>query len=162
MVVYKGMSRKLKDAVVTILAGIQYDAGSGVESAFVDVLDSTKDAFNGYPAVRVLPNNLGSQTGTNTERDHTVSLAIILHLELEDPNNVESAIYDQMYDLTDLIVDTLQSADFSRQLETIDPTITSFFKLEVNNSDWRVASGKTGGMLFANITCDITYSKDVS
>ena len=162
MTAYKGQSRRIKDTLVTIISGITYDSGGGAEPAFVSVQDSTKDAFSGYPAVRILPNQLSSQTGTNTERDHTVSYALILHLPLEDANNVESATYNQMYDLTDLITDTLQHSDFIRQLETLDPNIQLFKNLEVKNTSWRVASGKTGGMLFANISVDITYSKSAA
>ena len=79
MTAYVGNNRLIKDAVISILQAITYDAGGGAEPAFVQVLDNTHDAFDGYPSVRVLPNTLKSVTETNMSREHTVSFAAIIH-----------------------------------------------------------------------------------
>lgn len=161
MTAYKGRNRRIKDALVTILTGINYDpGGTGAEPAFVSVLDNTKDKFEGYPAVTILPNNLGSATGSNTEKEHTVDFAIFTHLPVEDSNTVESALYNQMYDLTDLIIDTLEHADFINTLGTADPTIQNL-KMEVPQTRWFIAQGKSGGLLIVNVDVQITYSIDV-
>lgn len=162
-VAYKGMTRRIKDAVVTILGGIKYDpTGAGTnEPAFVSVLDNTKDDFEGYPAVRVLPNRLASATATNMERDHTPSLAIIVHWPLEDPANVESALFNQMYDITDLIVDAIEHGDYIGELSTLDAAIPSWM-MNVRDARWTTGKGKAGALLLLSINIDISYSKDIT
>lgn len=157
---YRLMSRRIKDAVIVMLQGIQYDTGSGPEPAFVNVLDNTKDDFEGYPSVRVLPNNLASVTGDNVDKDHTVAFAVLMHFPLEDPNNIESNIYNQMYDLTDLIVNTIEHSDYIGKLSQIDPSIQSWM-MEMKSARWYVATGKVGGMLIVNVALEISYSKEV-
>lgn len=160
MSAYKGMNRKLKDALITIISAITYDTGSGAEPAFTAVLDNTKDEFKGYPAVRVLPDNLASVTGSNVQKDHTVAMAAIVHWPLQDPTNIESDLYNHMYDITDLLVDTIEHADNSGQLAQIDPTITNW-KMDVKRANWTVASGKAGAFLLLNVAIEFCYSKDV-
>lgn len=157
---YKGMNRRIKDALVTILSGITYDAGGGAEPAFVSVLDNTKDEFEGYPAIRVLPNNLSSVVVENTQNDHTVSFAVIMHFPLNSPGEVESSIYNRMYDLTDLIVDTAEHADYLGTLSSIDPQIQNWIMV-VKQGRWYIANGKAGSLLLCNLDIEITYSKDV-
>jgi hypothetical protein len=160
MTAYKGRNRRIKDALVTILQGITYDAGSGAEPAFVSVLDNTKDEFEGYPAVRVLPNNLASVTGSTYQRDHTVSYAVIMHFPLEDPNNIESQLYNQLSDLSELIVNVMEQADKSATLSSIDPVIQDW-KIDVKSARWYVAAGKAGSLLLSNIDIEVTYSQDL-
>jgi hypothetical protein len=160
MTAFKGKNRRIKDALVTILQGITYDAGSGAEPAFVSVLDNTKDEFNGYPAVRVLPNNLSSVTGSTFQRDHTVSYAVIMHFPLEDPSNIESNLYNQLSDLSELIVNTMEQADKSATLSAIDPQIQDW-KIDVKSARWYVASGKAGALLLSNVDIEVTYSQDL-
>jgi hypothetical protein len=157
-VAYKGMNRKIKDAVVTMLTGITYDTGSGAEPAFVSVLDNTKDEFEGYPSVRVLPNDIASVTAMNAEKDHTVSFAVIMHFPLNSPADVESDTYNHMYDLTDLIVDTSEHGDYIGQLSTIDPTIQNWM-MEVKSARWYIATGKSGALLLCNVNITVSYSR---
>jgi hypothetical protein len=165
MTAYKGNSRKIKDGLIQILQGITYgdpDPLTGVlQPAFVQVMDNTKDEFEGYPSVRVLPNVLTSATADNIDVDHTVSFAVIMHFPLSSPTNVESATYNQMYDLTDLIIDTTEHADYIGKLSTIDPTFTNWI-MSVKQATWRVASGKTGAMLLCNVNVEVSYSKSVN
>ncbi|WP_427007195.1 hypothetical protein [Pseudarthrobacter sp. H2] len=158
MSIYKGMNRKIKDAVVTMLSGITYDTGAGAEPAFVNVLDNTKDEFDGYPSVRLLPNGMTSTTATSDEKDHTVSFAAIMHFPLNSPTDVESATYNHMYDLTDLIVDTTEHGDHINQLSAIDPTIANWI-MNVTQVRWFIANGKSGALLLCNINIEVSYSK---
>lgn len=157
---YKGNNRKIKDALISMLQGITYDTGSGPEPAFVNVLDNTKYEFEGYPSVLVLPNTLASTTAQSAQMDHTVSFATIMHFSLSDPATIETATYNQMYDLTDLIVDTVEHGDYIGQLSTIDPTITNW-RMDVKQARWYVATGKIGALLLCNVDIEVTYSKDV-
>jgi len=157
---YKGMNRRIKDALITILSGITYDTGSGAEPAFVSVLDNTKDEFEGYPAIRILPNNLSSVIVTNTQNDHTVSFAVIMHFPLNSPDEVESSIYNRMYDLTDLIIDTTEHSDYIGQLSTIDANIQNWL-MTVKQGRWYIANGKAGSLLLCNLDIQVSYSKDV-
>ncbi|RAN78016.1 hypothetical protein B5P43_18465 [Bacillus sp. SRB_336] len=154
------MNRRIKDALITILSGITYDTGLGEEPAFVSVLDNTKDEFEGYPAIRILPNNLSSVIDTNAQNNHTVSFAVIMHFPLNSPDEVESSIYDRMYDLTDLIVDTAEHADYIDELSTIDSAIQNWLMV-VKQGRWYIANGKAGSLLLCNLDIEVSYSKDV-
>lgn len=155
------MNRRIKDGIVGVLQGITYDTGSGPEPAFVSVLDNTKDEFQGYPSVRVLPNDFNSEPGEMSQRDHTPSFTLILHLPLESASEIESATYDQMYDLTDLIVDALEHADYEGTLNGESLTHNTW-RLVVPQVSWFVATGKAGALLLCNIDVEVSYSKNVN
>lgn len=160
MTSYKGMNRRLKDALVTILSAVQYDAGGGPENAFAQVIDNTHDEFEQSPTLRILPNRLASITGSDTQKDHTVSLSAIMDFPLQDPANIESTTYNQMYDLVDLVVDTIEHADYIGQLSEIDPLIKNW-KMDVTQATLSLAGTKEGAALLCNINIELTYSKDV-
>ncbi len=161
MAAYRGNSRKIKDALITILQGITYDTGGGAEPAFVQVLDNTKDEFEGYPSVRVLPNTLSSVTADSESRDHTVAFAVIMHFPLSSPTDVESATYNHMYDLSDLIMDTAEHADYIGQLSTIDPTFINWL-MNVTQVRWYISpNAKPGPILLCNINIEVSYAKSL-
>jgi hypothetical protein len=160
MASYKGKNRRIKDGLVQILQGITYDTGAGPEPAFVSVLDNTKDEFEGFPAVVVLPNTISSMTATNAEKDHTVSFAVIMHFPLSSPDVVESDTYNHMYDLTDLIIDTTEHADYIGKLSQIDSTIQNWV-MDVKQARWYVGQSKSGALLICNVNVEISYSRDV-
>lgn len=161
MPAYIGRSRRIKDALVQILHGITYDTGAGAEPAFAQVADNTHDEFTSYPAVRVLPNVLVSTTAAFAQKDHAVTFAVITSLPLNNPDDIESATYNHMYDLADLITDTLEAADYDDLLTDIDPQVSNVV-MEVNQGRWYVAEGGTGSLLLCNIEVQVTYAKDVN
>ncbi|MEA9986253.1 hypothetical protein [Subtercola sp. RTI3] len=156
----RGLNRRIKDALVTILSSLQYDAGSGAEDAFVDVVDNTRDAFEGSPIARVLPDGFASTPGSNSQNDHTPKFDVIVSWPLEDPSDVESALYDQLYDITDLIVNKVEHDDWVDELTQIDPNIQNWI-MDIGKVSWRIASGKSGALLLLEIVIGITYSQDL-
>jgi hypothetical protein len=84
MPAYNGQSKKIKNALKTMLSAITYDTGSGSEQAFVSVLDNTSGEFDGYPSVRILPADLTTEKGAVAENDRTVAFVIRVHLPLEN------------------------------------------------------------------------------
>lgn len=154
MSTYKGQARKIRDAVMTILSGIQYNG----EPAFVDVVSSATDQFDGYPSVAVLPNGQTSINADNVSYEHTIKFASIMFFELSDPDVVSSAQYDHMLDLSDLIHDAVEQADNSNELDAIDPTISNFM-MNATNFTWTVATGTVGSMLLAELDIEVSYSK---
>jgi hypothetical protein len=157
MTVIHGLNRRIKDALVSILSGLTY----GGEPAFVSVLDNTHAEFSGSPVARVLPDGYKSVTGSNYQKDHTVSFSIIISWPLEDPSDVEADLYNAMYDLTDVVVNALELGDHAGQLTTVDPTIQDW-KMDVTKAAWRLAAGKTGALLLDEIIVEVTYSQDVA
>ncbi len=149
-----GMSRRIKDALVTLLSGLQY----GGEPAFIQVLDNTKDEFKGYPSIRVLPSTLSSTDGDSASRDHTVEYAAIMHFQLQSQTDVESDVYDQMYDRTDLIVNTLEHGDQENELNEIDSGIQDWI-MSVPSANWYVGQSKAGALLLCNVIIRVTYSQ---
>lgn len=161
MAAYSGVSKRFKDALVGILSAIDYDGGNGAEPAFVSVVDNTKDEYDAYPVLRVLPGHIDDQKGATGQNDRTVNFMLIGHLPLEDVATVPSVTFDQMYNLTDLIIDQLDNADFDNQLQTIDPSIPTFL-LNVTRGDWTTEPTKAGAQLTWNIDVEVSYSKDLS
>src|SRR5688500_15917120 len=123
MPAYNGKSKRIKNALKTLLGGIQYDIGSGNEPAFVSVLDNTTGEFDGYPSLRVLPGDLDTEKASVAENERTTAYVIYVHLPLESKPATEAATYDKMYDLTDLILDCLDEGDYDNSLSAIDSTI---------------------------------------
>ena len=153
----RGMSRRIKDAIVSILAGIEYEG----ETAFVSVLDNTKDEFTGYPSVRVLPSELSSSELDSADRDHAVEYAAIMHFPLNSPTDVDSEVYDRMYDLTDLIINTLELHDQDGGLSAIDPEIQAWL-MSVPSARWYVGQSEAGALLLCNVTIKVRYSHYVA
>src|SRR5688572_5486872 len=114
---YSGPSKKIKNALKTVLEGIEYDAGSGDEPAMY-VKDSSHGAFDGYPAVRILPADIGNDKSSTAEQERAPAYLLMVHLPMEDTPESESETYDKMYDLTDLIMDTLDQGDRDNVLTT--------------------------------------------
>ncbi len=116
MAAYSGMSRRVKNALKALLAQIKYDSGSGEQDAFVSVLGSTEGQFEGYPALRILPGDVTTEKTDTAVNDRTLVYVLRVHLPLEDTAEASEATYDHMYDLTDLIIDTLDRGDYTGAL----------------------------------------------
>lgn len=84
---------------------------------------------------------------------------IYVHLPLESTAATESATYDKMYDLTDLILDCLDEGDFDNSLSAIDSTIGVHF-LDAQRGDWIVNTSKGGAILICLIDVNVRYSKN--
>lgn len=152
------MSKRIKNALISVLAGIQLDAGGGPENAFVQVVGDTSTEFDGYPSIRVMPGELDTQKASVAENERTVSFDLYVHLPLEANPATEAATYDRMYDLTDLIIDALDEGDYQGALNQADPTIKTYF-LEAQKGDWRVTQSKGGALLLCRLSVNVRYSK---
>jgi hypothetical protein len=159
MPAYNSQAKRIKNALKTLLSGIQYDAGSGNEPAFVSVLDNTTGEFDGYPSLRVLPGDLDTEKASVAENERTAAYVIYVHLPLEATPATEGATYDKMYDLTDLILDCLDEGDFDNSLTAIDSTIGVHF-LDAQRGDWLVNDSKGGAILICRIDVQVRYSKN--
>lgn len=168
MSAYKGKSRKIKDAVVQLMTGLTYDAGTGAEPAFVSVLDSTGGEFDGYPALRVLPaaDGVVDTKGAVSQQDREQSLMLLVHIPLENPTGdalqVQQAAINRMLDYGDIIIDTLDEADFTAGGNVADGGV-SLGTLVINTKKvgWEVLALKTGAVLLCRIDTSIKYSKDL-
>lgn len=160
MTAYKGASRKIKDGLVQILQGITYDTGAGAEPAFTSVISSSTDQFEGSPVAMVLPSALDSQTAASAQFDHTNAFSVWIFLSITDPASVEDAVYSQMLDLVDLVVDTTEHDDYIGRLSQIDPTFQNWI-MNVSHTRIYTAAGKGGAYLVADMSITISYSKDV-
>jgi hypothetical protein len=158
MTAYKGMSRHLKDALITILQGIKYDVGNGPEAAFTNVIDNTDNSFESSPTVEVLPETITSVSALTAEKDHTVGFIVRMIWNLQDSSTTESQKFNQAYDLVDLIINTVEHGDYIGQLSTIDPTIQSWL-MDVKQAKGWIASGKAGALLIWQVNIIISYSQ---
>lgn len=158
MAAYSGQSKKIKNALMTVLSGITYDAGSGSEPAFVQVLDSQTGEFEGYPSLRVLPGDVTTEKAATNQNMRTVSFIVRVHCNLEETPESESATVNQMYDLTDLIIDSLDAGDGSGALHQADSSLDTLI-LNATRGDWSYAPAAVGAILLCDVNVSITYSQ---
>lgn len=150
-----GTTRKVKDALVQILSGLQLDN----DAAFTKVIDNTHDEYQGYPIARILPDSSRSSVEDSTSWLHQDSYSIIVTWPLTDPSNIESDMYNDSYDIADLVRNSLEHDDHASLLNQLDPSLTWQFAT-VPNTTWRVATSKSGGAVLAiTLSVQVTYSQ---
>lgn len=160
MAAYKGQSRKIKDALVTILSGIEYEKTAGnLEDAFVSVKGYAFGEFDGFPAVRILPGQVDKERGSMSQDDRSVAFVVRVHVEREQDTSEEHDI-NHVYDLTDLIMNRLDGADFHNTLEQVDPTIGTYM-LECQRGEWSEVTSSVGALLMCDVDVSVSYSKDL-
>jgi hypothetical protein len=160
MSAYKGMTRKVRDALITILQGITYDAGSGAEPAFGLVTRDPKSENGQEPYVLIWSIPSRSAVVAVGQVDRTLNYAIFIELTLESTSRTQAQTIDYMSDLTDLTMDALNEADYNGQLHTIDNTIQNWI-LTVTKSDFKPAKSKNGAVLLCQIDVCVSYSVDL-
>ena len=64
-----------------------------------------------------------------------------------------------MYDLTDLIINTLDRGDYVGALENIDPDLGTWM-LNATRGDWYVTDTAVGNVLMCDVNIEVKYSKD--
>jgi hypothetical protein len=145
-------SKTIKNAVVTLLDSLQLDG----EPAFLDVKGYPADQFDGFPFVFVEPGDQSSEKAAYGQNDRTVALVVHTHV----PSKTDGSDYDYLYDLTDLILDALDAADFNDSLNELDATITSYI-LNATRGDWYLANAPAGAALAVDINVEVKYSKNL-
>jgi hypothetical protein len=149
----KSKIRSIKDALVTLLSGIHVDG----EPAFVEVKGHPRGEFDGYPGVRVLPRKpIDNEKGAMAEQDRTNSFIVRVHM----PSTDEGGEFDKMYDLTELIIDTLDQADQDDALNEIDSSIGTYL-LNTTGGDWFEQNTQAGLVIMADINVEVGYSKEL-
>jgi hypothetical protein len=152
-----GKSVAIKNAVVELLTGLQYKG----EPAFAHVTDSTADDFKAYPIVRVLPQFVDNDKDSFSQMNRGVNLQVVVFLKLEDSTRIQGQTIDQMLDLTDILLDTLDEGDDTNALETIDPSLNTYI-MKATRADWDPVDSKGGAMLMLVIAVEVSYLKELS
>ena len=67
------MSKRVKNALKTLLASIQYDTGSGDEDAFTQIAGTTEGEFDSLPALRILPGDQTTEKADTATNDRTLA-----------------------------------------------------------------------------------------
>jgi hypothetical protein len=160
MAAYNGQSKKIKNALKAILTAIQYDGGGGSETAMY-VLDSSHGKAEGYPVLRLLPADVDDNKAAVFENERTVNFLLIVELPMEVSPETEAATYDKMYDLTDLIIDTLDVGDATSALHAQDSTLNTYL-LAATRGDWYAVAENDGIKLVCDINVAVKYSKLLS
>lgn len=153
----------MKDALVSLLQGITYDAGGGAEPAFANVTDNNVGAFEGDPNVQVLPGALTVDLPTTGQADKTPAYIIRLRVPMEDNNISQSTAFNQMYDLTDLIIDAITQADHDGTLVTAVGALPGINMLNVTatRGDWIDMTSFGGAELICDVNVENYYSRDL-
>lgn len=142
-----GKIKTIKDAIVTALEAIQY----GNETAFAEVVSNTRPTFDNYPAARVVLNGQPNEVSTNVQNERTAEFLVISYVQYEAGDyNAEGAAFDVGYDLTDLVVDTIDS---------LEPGFTVI--TEPTQSGWEIVESDAGNVLGIMATVRIRYSHDI-
>lgn len=142
-------SKDIKNALVALLQGLQRDG----EPAFQEVKGHPRGTYEGFPAARVQPGDQTTSKGAHGQNDRTVNLTIRVLVEATDTG----AEFDQMYELTDLVLDALDTADYQGDfIESLDAE-----ELNASRGDWfDMNSQSTGPLLACDITVGVEYSRD--
>lgn len=149
----KSKIRSIKDALITLLSTVEVNG----EPAFVEVKGHPRGEFDGYPGVRVLPRRpVENEKGAMSEQDRTNSFIVRVHM----PSTDEGGEFDKMYDLTELIIDTLDQADNDDTLNEIDDTIGTYL-LNTTSGDWFEQNTQGGLVIMADINVEVAYSKEL-
>jgi hypothetical protein len=160
MAQYNGISKRTKNALVTIVSDVKYDAGSGEEQAFQSVIGTTEGEFDAYPILRILPGELLTDKSSTAENERTLVFILRTVLPLEDTPEASAATYDKLYDLTDIMLDTLDEGDGrpGRQgiLTETDATLPTY-SLNATRGDWLVAPTAAGVMLVCDVNLEVRY-----
>lgn len=153
-----GKTRAIKNALVTLVTGLQYNG----EPAFTQVTDNTSDDFESFPAVRVLPSPelISNEIGTMPQNDRTVRFNVVVHDSLESADKIQSDVIDGMTDRADLLLDTFDVGDFTDQLKAIDPTLGDYI-MSVPSVSLDPVDSKGGALLMLVLTVEVKYSKDL-
>lgn len=143
-------SKAIKNALIAVLEAAQLNG----EPAFTKVIGHTEGEFDSYPLLRVLPGDQSSEKATQSQNDQTVRFIARTTVPLDAGDG-----FDYMYDLTDLIMDTVNEADFADTLSAKDPTIKAHMML-ADRGDWQAFDTQAGSMLACDVNVEVTYSKD--
>jgi hypothetical protein len=159
---FKSVSRHIRDAVITLLEGVRYDAGSGAEAAFDLVTNDPSAEFSGEPFCLVYPGKLETKKAAIGLQDRTVNLAVFIELSLESDTSgrTQGQTYDYMYDLTELALNALDEGDFTGVLNTEDNTILNWI-MNATVGTMRPAKTNAGAVLLCQIDVAISYQYDL-
>ncbi|MBB0998322.1 hypothetical protein G6024_14710 [Dietzia maris] len=149
-------SKQIKNALVTLLSGLEIDG----EAAFYAVTDDTSKDFDGSPVVRVLPDFIENTKGAMSQNDREVNYQIVVHLPLENIEAIQGQQLDQIYTLTDLILDALDEGDFGNRLEEIDPSLGTYI-MRATRADWDAVDSKGGALIMMVINVAVGYTKNL-
>ena len=142
-----GKIKDIKSAIVTALQGLQY----GDETAFAEVVSDSRPTFDNYPAARVILNGQPNEVSTNVQNERTAEFLVISYVQYEaNDYNAEGAAFDVGYDLTDLVVDIMDS---------LEPGFTVI--TEPTQSGWEIVETSAGNVLVIMATVRIRYSHDI-
>jgi hypothetical protein len=145
----------IKNGLLSLLQGVQYDAGSGAEAAFGLVTDDPSQEFQDEPYCLLLPGDFMDEQVVVGANDYTIPFVVLIMLSLENGQRRQPATYDYMYKLVELTLNTLDTADFTDALNTT----TGLNTYIMQTSKARVAPGETkgGAVLLARIDVSIRY-----
>jgi hypothetical protein len=145
-------SKAIKDALVTLLSGLSLNG----EPAFTAVKGNPRGEFDGFPSVRVLPGDQSTDKGAVGQNDRTVNYIVSTHV----PTTATGTEFDYMYDLTDLIIDSLDQADFDNTLNLTDSGIDTYI-LNCSRGDWFDTDSQAGPLLSCEVNVEVKYSKNL-
>lgn len=157
---YKSKARKIRDALVTILQGINYDAGTGNEPAFGIVTADPSLESDEEPYALVYPGLINNNLVATGEMDRSVGFAVFVVLKMETDSRNQLQTYDYMTDLTELILDTIDEGDFTDVLNTVDSSLGTWM-MEATRGTFKPAKSNSGAILLCQIDVAIHYSKDL-
>lgn len=142
-----GKIKTIKDAIVTTLEGLHY----GNETAFAEVKSDSRPTFDNYPAARVILNGQPNEVSTNVQNERTAEFLVISYIQYEaNDYNAEGVAFDLGYELTDLVVDSMDG---------LEPGFTVI--TEPTQSGWEIVETEAGNVLGIMATVRIRYSHDI-
>lgn len=145
------ITKEIKEALINALKDNLEPTQNG--TTLMEVAGSTTYAFEKFPAARVLPNDVDLSTETNRSNERASAFTILIHIELEEKPDSEEDAYDTMYDLQDIVINKLDSFDWTNTLNIL--------KTQATYGGYEILEMKTGLNLVFRIDVTATYSHNV-
>ncbi len=160
MSAYVSPQRALKNALVSLVQTITYDTGSGPEQAFQLVTTDPKAEFDQEPYCFVHRVKTQSKLVQTASNDRTVTFTLVVVLSLENGQRTQQQTYDYMDDLTELVQNTLDTADFTDALSSYQNIVNTYIVAAETNTP--VPGQSKGGLVLLNtIDVAIKYVYDL-
>lgn len=139
----------VKDAMKVALGGLTATS-NGTE--IQKVVGSGEDAFDEYPAIRVIPQGINRTiTNENRYRDLQMNYVISCYLDMGDEVIPDEEIIDTLTEITDKVIETLDTTDWLPEIDGLVLTENSLTSLI------DTTPSKTGTALYCDIFYPVTY-----
>jgi len=160
MSAYQSPTLAIRDALVSILSAMTYDAGSGAEPAFALATADPRAQTNQDPYCIVwVVGGTEAQEGVGYD-DRTSKFVVSIVMQLEGAERTQIQTADYMTNLVDLTIQTLAVADFTGALSTFQQVVNTYI-VQPGEFKTDIYESKTGSLLITELNVSVRWQYNV-